>query len=167
MEAINHLECKLNRLALTLSLSTLPEPIGEALQQYTNTLCTAPKKTSFVSPLLQDITIFNGNNSSQLEDWFIDIETVSDLTAKRRTKLAQTKSKRLICTLISEALSSKKTWNENKDTLDLKICNSDIHTSVSHFMEIQQKEKESLAAYMHWFKREANRCNFDTNVATI
>ena len=39
--------------------------------------------------------------------------------------------------------------------------------SVSHFMEIQQKEKESLAAYIHRFKREANRCNFDNNAATI
>ena len=47
------------------------------------------------------------------------------------------------------------------------MCNSDIHTSVSHFMEIQQKEKESLAAYTHRFKREANRCNFDNNAATI
>ena len=29
MDAINHLECKLNRLALTLHLSILPEPIEE------------------------------------------------------------------------------------------------------------------------------------------
>ena len=34
-------------------------------------------------------------------------------------------------------------------------------------MEIQQKEKESLAAYLHRFKREANRCNFNNNAATI
>ena len=39
--------------------------------------------------------------------------------------------------------------------------------SVSHFMEIQQKKRESLAAYIHRFKREANRCNFDNNTATI
>ena len=93
------------------------------MQQYTNTLCTAQKKTSFVNTLLQDIMIFNGNDSSQLEDWFIDIETASDLTGKSRTKLAQVKSKGLICTLISEALSSNKTWDEIKDTLHLKICN--------------------------------------------
>ena len=120
-----------------------------------------------MNTLLQDITIFNGNNSSQLEDWFIDIETTSDLTGKSRTKLAQTKSKGLICTLISETLSSNKTWDEIKDTLCLKFCNSDIHTSVSHFMEIQQKEKESLTAYIHHFKRETNRCNFDNNAAMI
>ena len=148
MDAINHLECKPNRLALTLHLSTLPEPIEEVLQQYTNTLCTAQKKTPFVNTLLQDIMIFNANDSSQL-DWFIDTETASDLTGKSRTKLAQVKSKGLIHTLISEALSSNKTWDEIKDSLHSKLCNSDIHTSVSHFMEIQQKEKESLAAYIH------------------
>ena len=67
------------------------------------------KKMSFVNTLPQDITIFNGNYSSQLEDWFIDIKTASDLTGESRTKLAQAKSKGLICTLTSEALSSNKT----------------------------------------------------------
>ena len=34
-------------------------------------------------------------------------------------------------------------------------------------MEIQQKEKESLAAYIHHFKREAKRCNFTNDATTI
>ena len=34
-------------------------------------------------------------------------------------------------------------------------------------MEIQQKEKESPTAYIHHFKREAKRCNFTNNAATI
>ena len=34
-------------------------------------------------------------------------------------------------------------------------------------MDIQQKDKESLAAYIHRFKREAKRCNFTNNAATI
>ena len=34
-------------------------------------------------------------------------------------------------------------------------------------MEIQKKEKESLAAYIHHFKREASRCKFDNDAATI
>ena len=38
---------------------------------------------------------------------------------------------------------------------------------MSHFMEIQQKEKESLAVYIHHFKREARRCNFTNSAATI
>ena len=34
-------------------------------------------------------------------------------------------------------------------------------------MEIQQKEKEFLAAYIHQFKREASRCKFNNDAATI
>ena len=34
-------------------------------------------------------------------------------------------------------------------------------------MEIQQREKESLTAYIHWFKTESKRCNFTNNAATI
>ena len=166
-EAISHLECKLNRSTLILHPSAPPEPLDEVLEQYTESLCTAQKKMSFVNILLQDITIFNSNNSSQLEDLLIEIETAADLTSKIRTKLAQAKSKDLICTLISEALSSDKSWDEIMDLLHLKICNLDIHTSVSHFTEIQQKEKESLAAYIDIFKREASRCNFNNNVAMI
>ena len=146
IDAICHLECKLSQLALTLCPSTPLEPIKEVLHQYTNTLCNAQKKTSFVNSLLQDITILNGNNSSQLEDWLTDIETASDLTGKSRTKLAQAKSKGLIRTLVSEALTSNKTWDQIQDSLCLKICNSDIHTSISHFMEIQQKEKRVFSS---------------------
>ena len=94
MEAINYLECEMNRLTLTLHPSALPEPLDD--EQYTDTLCTAQKKMFFVNTLLQDITKFNGNDSSQLEDWLIDIKTASDLTSKSRTKLPQAKSKGLI-----------------------------------------------------------------------
>ena len=34
-------------------------------------------------------------------------------------------------------------------------------------MDIQQKDKESLAAYIHRFKSEAKRCNFTNNAAKI
>ena len=34
-------------------------------------------------------------------------------------------------------------------------------------MEILQKEKESLAAYIHHFKREPKRCNLPNNASTI
>ena len=61
----------------------------------------------------------------------------------------------------------RKKWDEIKDLLHLKMCNLDIHTSVSHFMKIQQKERASLAADIHRFKREAGRCNYDNNAATI
>ena len=80
MDAIKHLEQKLNQLAITLCPPT--EPIGEVLNRYTNTLCNAQKKTSLESSLLQDIPILNRNDSSQLGDWLTDIETTSELTGE-------------------------------------------------------------------------------------
>ena len=77
----------------------------------------------------------------------MDIETATDLSAESRNKLAQAKSKGLTHTLKTGALTSGKCWDDIKDLLHLKICNSDIHTTVSHFMEIQQQDKESLASY--------------------
>ena len=159
------MEQRLNQLTITLHPPS--EPIEEVLDKYTDTLCTAQKKTSLESSLLQDIPTFNGQDSSQLEDWLTDIETASELTGESRTKLAQTKSKGLVRTLIMEALTSQKTWEEIKDSLHLKISNADIHTSISHFMNIQQTEKESLVPYVHRFKQEACQCKFDNDTATI
>ena len=132
-----------------------------------DTLCSAQKQTNFTNTLIQDVPIVNGNNATQLEDWLVDIKTAADLSAESRIKLAQAKSKGLTHTLITEALTSGKCWDDIKDLLCLQVCNSDIHTSASHFMEKQQKEKESLTAYNHHFKREAKRCNFTDNTATI
>ena len=164
-DAIMHLEQKLNQLAITLCPST--EPIGEVLNKYTDTLCNAQKKTSLETSLLQHIPTLNGNDSSHLEVWLTDIETGSELMGESRTKLAQTKSRGLVRTLILEALTLHKTWEKIKDSLHLQICNSDIHTSISCFMDIQQKEKESLAAYVHCFNQEASRCKFDNDTTTI
>ena len=146
-DAIHQLEQTLNQLTLTLHPPS--EPIEEVLDKYTVTLCNAQKKTSLESSLLQDIPTLNGQDTSQLEDWLTDIEMASELTGESRTKLAQAKSRGLVRTLISKALTSQKTWEEIKDSLSLKISNADIHTSISHFMDIQQSDKESLAAYVH------------------
>ena len=97
----------------------------------------------------------------------MDNETAADLSPECRTKLAQAKSKGLTSTLITEALTSGKCWDGIKDTLCLTLCNTDINTFVSCFMDIQQKEKESLATYIHHFKGEAKRCNFTNSTATI
>ena len=107
------------------------------------------RKHSLESSLLQDIPRLHGQDSSQLEDWLTDIEMVSELTGESRTKSAQAKSRGLERTLISEALTSQKTWEEIKDSLCLKLSNADIHISISCFMDIQQSDKESLAAYVH------------------
>ena len=134
-DVIHQLEQKQNQLTLTLCPPS--EPIEEVLDKYTDTLCNGQKKTSLESSLLQDIPTLNGQDSSQLEDWLTDIEMASELTDKSRTKLAQAKSRGLVRTLISEALTSQKTWEEIKNSLCLKISNADIHTSISCFMDIQ------------------------------
>ena len=167
MEAIHCLECELHRLLPTLQPSAPQEPLEEVLQQYAETLCSAQKQTTFANTLIQDIPTFNGSDSAQLEDWLRDIETAADLTDESRTKLAQDKSNGLTHTLIMEALALGNNWEEIKDSLCLKICKSNIHTSVIHFMDIQQKDNKSLAAHIHRFKREAKRCNFTNNAATI
>ena len=77
-EAIQQLEQRLNRLTLILHPSS--DPIEQVLDKYTKTLCTTQKTTSLESSLLQDIPTLNGQDSSQLADWLIDMEVVSDLT---------------------------------------------------------------------------------------
>ena len=105
-ETIHDLEQRLNELTLTLHCPDTP--IENVLDRYTETLCTAQKKTSLESSLLQDIPILNGQDSSQLEDWLTDIETASELTNESRTKLAQAKSRGLVRTLLSKALTAQK-----------------------------------------------------------
>ena len=148
-DAIQEIEQRLNDLSLALHQQH--SPIENVLNRYTETLCTAQKKTSLENTLLQNIPILNGQDSSQLEDWLTDIESAAELTNESRTKLAQAKSCGLVRTLISEALIAQKSWDEIKDSLRLKISNADIHTSISRFMDIQQTDKESLATYVHRF----------------
>ena len=95
-EAIHDIEQRLNDL--TLALHCQNTPIENVLDRYTETLCTAQKKTSLESSLLQDIPILNGQDSSQLKDWLMDIETASELASKSRTKL-----RGLVRTLITKA----------------------------------------------------------------
>ena len=117
MEALYNIEHKLQRLSIALCPSAPPELLADILKQYTDTLCSAQKQTNFTNTLIQDIPIFNGNNSTQLEDWLVDIETTANLSAESRTKLAQGKSKGLTGTLITEALTSGKCWDDIKDIL--------------------------------------------------
>ena len=110
-DAIHQLEQKLNQFTLTLCPPS--EPIEEVLDKYTDTLCNTQKKTSLESSLLQDIPTLNGQDSLQLEDWPTDIEMGSELTGESRTKLAQAKSRGLVRTLISEALTAQKNLGRN------------------------------------------------------
>ena len=80
---------------------------------------------------MQDIPAFNEHDSTKLEEWLIDIEMAADLTSESRARLAKAKSQGLMYTLVTEAISSNKSWDEIKDLLRLKLCNADIHTYIS------------------------------------
>ena len=100
------------KLVLPVKIDLVEEKFS--FLKYTDILYNAQKKTSLENSLLQDIPILNGNDSSQLEDWLTDIETVSELMGKSRTQLAQAKSRGLVKTLILEALTFPKLGRELK-----------------------------------------------------
>ena len=79
-EALHCIE--LQRLSIALHLSALPEPLHNIRKQYTGTLCSAQKQTNFANTLIQDIPISNRNDSTQLEDWLVGIETAANQTAE-------------------------------------------------------------------------------------
>ena len=94
-ETLNHIECELQKLSIALHPPAPTKPLGEVIWHYTKTLCSAQKQTNLTTSLLQDILVFNGHDTTHLEDWLVDIETAADLTTESRTKLAQAKSKGL------------------------------------------------------------------------
>ena len=121
-KSLHCIEWELQWLSISLNASAPPKPLEEVLKHHTDTLCSAHKQTNFTTSLLQDISIFTGQDTTLLEDWLVDIKTVADLTLESQTKLAQAKSIALTHTLITEVLTSGKCWNEIKDLLRLKVC---------------------------------------------
>ena len=64
------------------------------------------------------------------------------------------------------AINSEKHGMKSRIYLDSN-CVMLTFTHTSCFMDIQQWEKESLAAYVHQFKMEAKCCNFTNDTASI
>ena len=117
--------------------------------------------------MLQDIPTYDGQDSPRLEDWFIDIKTTAEFLTESHTCLAEDRSHGLTHTLICKATQAAKCWHEIKGILRLKLCNTNIDTHTSDYMEIQQKDNETLAAYIHHFKTAAMQCTFDNDTAAI
>ena len=60
-----------------------------------------------------------------------------------------------------------KPWPHIKEQLRNRLNNASIHTYTSRFMEIQQKDSETLTAYIRRFKKEAKHCDFDSHPAKL
>ena len=54
-------------------------------------MCITQKQTNLTNSLLKDITVFNEYNSTKLEGWLTDIETVANLTNESWAELAKAK----------------------------------------------------------------------------
>ena len=116
-DSLHCIEWELQQLSISLYASAPPEPLEEVLKHCTDTLYSAQNQTHFTNTILQGITIFSGNDVTQLGDWLMDIETAAYLSAEDRTKLAQAKSKGLNHTLITEAFTSSKCWDDIRNLL--------------------------------------------------
>ena len=93
-ETLDCIQCELQNLSIAIHQPHPPapaEPLTEVIQQYTDTLCTMQKESHFMNSLLQDISVFNEHDSTNLEDWLTDLEMAADLTSKSRAKLAKAK----------------------------------------------------------------------------
>ena len=139
----------------------------KTMQEYIDTLCATQRESNLTITMLYDIPTFDGQDSSKLEDWFMDIETVTYILTESHMHLAEAKSCSLTSILICEATQTGKWWDAVKGILRLKLCNANIHTYTSHFMEIQPKDNETLAAYIHHFKTAAKQCAFDNDTVAI
>ena len=172
IEELAHLTNKLQQVSVTLQLCppsrSVEESLHTAMQKNTDTLCTPQWQTNLTTSLLQDIPTFDGWDTTKLEGWLSDTEMAADILKESQAWLADAKSCYLTCTLICKALQAGKCWGINfRYIIHLKLCNADIHTYTLHFMEIQQRENEMLAAYAHWFKTETKRYDFNSNTAAI
>ena len=139
----------------------------KTIQVYIDTLCVTQRESNLTMTMLQDIYTFDGEDSSKLKEWFMDIETAADILTERCTHLAEAKSCGLTCMLIHEATQTDKCLDEIKGILRLKLCNANDHTYTSCFLEIQQKDNETLAAYIHHFKTAVKQCTFDSDTVAM
>ena len=117
--------------------------------------------------LLQDIPTFDGQDTRKLEDWLSNVEMEADILKESHAHLAEAKLCSLTYSLVCEALEAGKCWDDIRDILHLKLCNVNIHTYTSYFMEIQKRDTEILAEYVHCFKTEAKKCYFNSDTAAI
>ena len=168
-ETLDHIQQELQNLSIAIHQPQPPAPaesLGEVLHQYTDTLCSTQKQSKLTNSLMKDIPVLMNMTPPSWKIGSLTLKQQQTLPVRAQQGLSR-QNHEVWHTLVTEAISSNKSWDEIKDLLRLKLCNADIHTYTSWFMEIQQWEKESLTAYVHQFKTEAKRCNFTKVAATI
>ena len=115
--------------------------------------------------VLNDIDTFDGKQGHKLDDWLADVENAAAIIEENEVVVAKGKARGLARDLIKEHESQP--WHHIKEQLRNRLNNASIHTYTSRFMEIQQKDSETLTTYIHRFKKEAKHCDFDSHPAKI
>ena len=115
--------------------------------------------------VLNDIDTFDDKQGHKLDDWLADVKNAAAIVEEDEVVVAKGKVRGLARDLIREHESQS--WHHIKEQLRNRLNNASIHTYTSRFMEIQQKDSETLPAYIHRFKKEAKCCDFDSHTAKI
>ena len=115
--------------------------------------------------VLNDIDTFNCKQGHKLDNWLADIENAAAIVEEDEVVVAKGKARGLARDLIKEHESQP--WHHIKEQLRNHLNNASIHTYTLRFMEIQQKDSETVTAYIHRFKKEAKHCDFDSHPAKI
>ena len=115
--------------------------------------------------VLNNINTFDGKQGHKLDDWLADVENAAAIVEEDEVVVAKGKVRGLARDLIKE--QENKPWPHIKEQLCNCLNNVSIHTYTSRFMEIQQKDLETLTGYIHRFKKEAKHCDFDSHPAKI
>ena len=129
------------------------------------TLNNSNRRHQLSISVLNDIDTFNGKQGHKLDDWLANIENATAIVEENEVMVAKGKARGLARDLIKE--HEDQPWPHIKEQLHNHLNNASIHTYTSRFMEIQQKDSETLIAYIHRFKKEAKHCNFDSHPAKI
>ena len=129
------------------------------------TLNNSNRRRQLSISVLNDIDTYDGKQGHKLDDWLADIENAATLVEEDEVRVAKEKARGLAQDLIKE--HEDKPWPHIKEQLHNRLNNASIHTYTSRFMEIQQKDSETLTAYIHRFKKEAKHCDFNSHPAKI
>ena len=114
---------------------------------------------------MNDIETFDGKQGHKLDDWLADIENAAAIVEEDEVVVVIGKGGGLAGDLIKE--HENQPWHHTKEQLHNCLNNASIHTLTSRFMEIQEKDSETLTTYICRFKKEARHCDFDSHPAKI
>ena len=117
------------------------------------TLNNSNRRHQLSISVLNNIDTFDGKQRHKLDDWLVDIENATVIVEENEVMVAKGKARGLARDLIKE--HEDQPWPHIKEQLRNCLNNASIHTYTSRFMEIQQKDSETLPAYIHRFKKEA------------